>query len=86
MKRRSFLTALFAAPFFPAASGTLRNPEQTSRDASGNKARITSEVQARADADSAFASNIGTVKAGALRSRDGRMTIDLSTGTILIMS
>ncbi len=84
MKRRSFLAALFAAPFIPTASDAFRSEGKSPADALHNKARISHEVQARADADSAFACNIGTLQAGVLRSADGCTTLDLSTGAILI--
>ena len=86
MKRRSFLAALFAAPFFPASSAAFKDIEKSPANASDNKARLITEETARVDADSALASNIGTIQAGLLRSKDGRLAVDLSAGAILIRS
>ncbi|MDE3789641.1 hypothetical protein I7G86_03145 [Sinorhizobium meliloti] len=71
MKRRSFLLALISAPFVPA---------------------VTSAVSARSPLvfkDGAMRlaiADIGTADAGRLRSRNGKMKINLDSGTIEILS
>ncbi len=74
MKRRSFLLALISAPFCPAATSAVVPTSERS------PLVFKDGVMRLATAD------IGTVDAGRLRARNGKMKIDLNSGTIEILS
>lgn len=74
MKRRSFLLALISAPFVPAATSAVVPTSERS------PLVFKDGVMRLAVAD------IGTADAGGLRSRTGKMKIDLNSGTIEILS
>lgn len=74
MKRRSFLLALIGAPFVPAATSAVVP---------------TSERSALVFKDGIIRlaiADIGTADAGRLLARNGKMKIDLNSGTIEILS
>ncbi|ATE84666.1 hypothetical protein phi2LM21_p49 [Sinorhizobium phage phi2LM21] len=73
MNRRSFLAALCAAPLVPKIVDAAETAGASTPDAVKQHLHI-------ADA------NLGAVQAGALRSKDGRLTIDFSSGAILVMA
>ena len=69
MKRRSFLAALFAAPVIPAAAKLAAE-------------KAAPAVEALPQPSPSPLSDIGTVRAGVIRSLDGRSSIDLNRGVI----
>ncbi|MDX1193754.1 hypothetical protein GOL96_19730 [Sinorhizobium medicae] len=74
MKRRSFLLALISAPFVPAVTSAVVPTSERS------PVVFKDGVMRLATTD------IGTVDAGRLRARNGKMKIDLNNGTIEIFS
>ncbi len=74
MKRRSFLLALISAPFVPAATSAVVQTSERS------PLVFKDGVMKLAVAD------IGTADAGRLQSLNGKMKIDLNSGTIEIFS
>lgn len=74
MKRRSFLLALISAPFCPAATSAVVPTSERS------PLVFKDGVMKLAVAD------IGTADAGRLQSLNGKMKIDLNSGTIEIFS
>lgn len=72
MNRRSFLLALISAPFVPAVTSAVVPASERS------------PLVFKDGAMRLATAGIGTVEAGRLRSRNGKMKIDLNNGTIEI--
>jgi hypothetical protein len=78
MKRRSLLAALFAAPIIPAVAKAaaprlgMEAPEQHPFEFESGLIRM-------------HAADISEIEAGALRSADRRMSVDLAAGHVTIL-